>query len=635
MKLAARKTSPQRLDRVGLTEDVAKRHDEVVGRSRPGGKIALIALVFAGCASDPPPPRTPPPAATVPSLTVAPSYTFAAPIGPVEESKKALAAAAAEKDPHERCRLLGEAAILDPNSFAARRARAESRCAAAIDLLADAKAVFAIRRELDTAQILRAVATRAGDTAAMKDAADALNELKDPYDAAALYVAIGDHAKAAAALEELAANRNAKGASVDALDAKLSAIIEHARSKKPVLTALDGLLDAVLDAKKNYGTAWTAPKFLEALAAARSAGEDTNALATKAQKKGLFAGAEDAFEIERAIAAVRSGKPTPDALLAKVRAKLNDPAARALLAVTSKECGARLGHARAHAALGDAALRLDDDVEWVRSKCAGQPARAAWIIREPADVADAREITDPPAKRLRVLSLVKLRPDDIAAAAYAALVADYFPPSSVINDPVVQESLFRRSLAQSTGKPSLARTRAYVDALRASVESDVPRASAEKIALILEQARVMTVDTRPGWEEIAAFVVKDCAAGLPGKCFDTEVTALSHATELLRSPRPFVLASHGMKLSKEDFADGRVRLDVIFALLTWEKHVKEATQLRGPAYGLFPGPEGHLANALLAATAGNCGPAKISLKEAAALAEPYADAFAYIAKACK
>ena len=49
------------------------------------GKIALIGLVFVGCASEPPPKPTPPPA---PVETAAPaaSYTYAPPVGPVEES---------------------------------------------------------------------------------------------------------------------------------------------------------------------------------------------------------------------------------------------------------------------------------------------------------------------------------------------------------------------------------------------------------------------------------------------------------------------------------------------------------------------------------------------------------------------
>src|SRR4051812_7469456 len=114
MKLAARQPTPQRLDRVRLTEDIAERHSTLVGRSRRRGKIACLVLVFAGCAAEPPPKVEAPPA---PPLVESPaaSYTFAPPIGPVEESKKALAQAAAEKDPHEKCRLLGEAAILDPN----------------------------------------------------------------------------------------------------------------------------------------------------------------------------------------------------------------------------------------------------------------------------------------------------------------------------------------------------------------------------------------------------------------------------------------------------------------------------------------------------------------------------------------
>lgn len=634
MELAARQAAPQRLDRVRLTEDIAKRHEQVVGRSRWRGKTTLAALIFvlSACAAEPKPAAVPMPPETV--AAPAPSYTYAPPTGPIEESRKALANAHAEKDPHERCRLLQEAAILDPSSFDARRARAESRCAPALDLLADARFVFSARRDAETAAILKNLALRAEDAAAMKEAAEAFLEQKDFYNAAAMFVALGDHVRAATAFRDVAVNRAAKGATVDALDARLAGIIESARAKTKVVPALEAILDAAIDAKKSYGAAWVAPKFIEALAAARNAGEDTAALASRAEKQKLFVGAEDAFEIERAIAASRSGKPEPTALIARVRTRASDPAVRALLAVTAKSCADRLAHARAHKSFGEAALRLDDDVDWARSKCTGTVARTSLFApHDPADVADAKGIVDPPVRRSRTLALVKLRPDDVAAAAWAALVADYYPPASLLSDPAVQESLWDRSLAATTGKPSLARTRAYVDALRATVEADVPRATAELIASILERARIMTVDSRPGWEEIAAFVVQDCAARLPGKCLKTE--SLAHSTELLRSPRPFVLATHGMKLSKEDFADPRVRLDVIFALVLWEKHLKEAILLRGSSYGPFTGPEASLASALIAATAGNCVAARVLQKEAAALNAEYADADAYLAKSCK
>ncbi len=598
-----------------------------------GGKRALVALGFclASCASEPPKVVAPPPPPPEPAAPAA-SYTYAPPAGPVEDSKKALAAAASEKDPHERCRLLNEAALLDPSSVPARRARAESRCVAAVELIADAKFVFGASKDVDAARLLRDIALRAEDTAALRDAANAFVELKDFYDAAAAFGALGDQVAAASAYEELAKNRAAKGAAVDALDAKLSALIARARSKTPVLAQLDALLDEAVEAKKSYGAAWVGPKYLEVLAAARNGGEDTGALALKANKRGLFAGAESLFEIERGIASARSGKE-PTALLARVGAP-GYPPERALLAVALKDCGARLGHARAYSAMPAAALRLDDDVEWARSKCAGTAARSSLIApRDPADVADAKGIVDPPAQRLRTLAIVKKRPDDIAAAAWAALVADYFPPAGVAGDPAVQEALWFRSLAAS-GKPSFPRAKAYVDAMRASVEADFPRKLAFPVALILEQARLMTVDSKHGWEEIAAVVVQDCGAGLAGACLPTEAARLSHATDLVRSPRPFVLATHGPKFSKADFADARVRLDVIVALITWQKNVKQATALRGPGYGPFAGPEAALASAMLAAVVGNCVPARAMLKEAGPLEPEYGDAWAFIKKTC-
>lgn len=602
-----------------------------------GGKRALVALGFclftcASCASEPPKVVSPPP----PPEPAAPaaSYTYAPPTGPLEDSKKALAAAAGEKDPHERCRLLNEAALLDPSSLEARRARAESRCAAAVELLADAKFVFGSGKDVDTARVLRDVAVRAEDTAALRDAAAAFVELKDYYDAAAAFVTLDDHVAAAAAFDGLAENRASKGAAVDALDAKLSAIIERARSKTAVLAQLDALLDEAAEAKKSYGAAWVGPKYLEALAAARNGGEDTAALALKAQKRGLFAGAELWFEIERGIASARAGKE-PSALLARVRTSPLDAPTRALFAVALKDCGARLGHARAHAALPEAPLRLDDDVAWARGKCAGTAARPSLVSpRDPPDVADAKGIVDPPAKRLRTLAIVKKRPDDVAAAAWAALVADYFPPAPLNADPAVQEALWMRSLAAAAGKPSITRAKAYVDALKTSVEADLPRALAAPVALLLEQARLMTVDSKHGWEEIAAVVVQDCGVGLAGACLPTEGARLSHATDLVRSPRPFVLATYGPKFSKDDFADARVRLDVIVALITWQKNVKAAIKLRGPDYGPFPLPEGALASAMIAANAGNCSAAKTIAKDAAPLTQAYADAFAHLSKTC-
>lgn len=598
------------------------------------GKRALlslgISLVACGTPKLPPPPP-PPPVATVEAP--APSYTYAPPTGPVEDAKKSLAAAASEKDPHERCRLLNEAATLDPTSLEARRSRAGSRCAQASELLADARAVFAASKDVESAKLLRDVATRAEDTTSMKEAAETFVAQKDFYDAAALYVALGDHARAAAAFDELAAHRSSKGASVDAFDARLSAEIERARSKKPTVATLDGLLGSALEMKKSYGAAWVGPKFLEALAAARNAGDDTSALAAKANKKGLFVGAEDAFAIERAIAT----KTDATALVLRVRSRLDEPAVRALLAVHSKSCPEKKAHARAHSYLGEAAMRLDDDVLAVLHACVDATSRTTMVpVKESADVADAIAIVDPPRKRARVLAIAKARPDDVSAAAWAMVIADHTPPTSMENEPTIQDALLVRNTATSMGKPSAARARAYVKALQGTVEAEIPRAIAPRIAQTLELARMLTVDTKPGWEEVATALLKDCAAGLAGPCLTSESEApiLRRATELLRGLRPFVLAAHGAKLSKADFADPRVRLDVIFGLVTWDKQLQRANLLRGPGYGAFPNPEGALANALVSAAVSNCAVARGLLKEASPLSAEYADAWAWIEKTC-
>lgn len=580
---------------------------------------ALVSLSLTACGGEQPPVAAPPPSAPPEPTTSAQPLVVT---GPVEESRRMLAEALAATDAHERCRLLTAAALLDPSSFEAQKARAESRCAPAAELLGSARAAFGLRRDATTATLVATVAMRAGAHHDARSAAEALASMDTPdrLAAARLFARLGDHARAAKLFVEVQIARIIKGAVLDALEARLDAIIEGARAGEPQAAALESTLGDASAHAKGYGDAWVGPKVVEAIAAVRNAGQPTDALVKKA--RAMFAGdaAKEAFEIERAIAAARAGKPSDaNALATKLRGKISSAPVRALLAVrarTSGSCGEARAHARAHAWLQSEGLRLDDDVAWARA-CEGAKVPATVIAPAPSDdVADLRAVAeaDPLRARARLDVIVKERPDDVSAWLAAIEVAPAYARAGVAARAAAalpDEPWIRLAEIEVTGSAAAAQALA-TKVLPATVEAAIPRAIAPLAA------RAMLLE-RPdaAWDDVAERLVTSCAAGLPTACLDGErAPALGRATARLRKSRPKVLATRGVALSPADLTVPRVRLDVVLAL---------AAAGDAPKAALFAKP---LAGA-------EASVAKAALGKCDAGASPLATDYADVLAACK
>ncbi|MBI2389105.1 MAG: hypothetical protein HYV09_05770 [Deltaproteobacteria bacterium] len=640
MQLPPRKAPAHGLDRVRLTEHVAERHARVLDVPWRRRKRALAAALFAaslgaslgmslgaslgGCGGEPKVVATAPPTIAAPEPTASAKPLVVT--GPVEESRRMLAEALAATDRHERCRLLNAAALLDPSSFEAQKARAESRCAPAAELLGSARAAFGLRRDASGASLLSTVALRAGARADAVAAGEALAAMDTPdkLAAARLFAKLGEHARAAKLFGEVAAARASKGAALDALDARLDAIIEGARAAEPVAAALEATLTEASTHAKGYGDAWVGPKVVEAIAAVRNAGQKADALAKKA--RAMFGGdaAKEAFEIERAIAAARDGKPNEaNALAAKLRSKIASAPVRALLAVrarTSGSCSEAKAHARAHGWLPAEGLRLDDDVSWA-STCEGGKVPATVIAPVPSDeIADLRAVAeaDPLRASARLDVIVKERPDDVSAWLAAIDLAPAYARASVAaraGAALPDEPWIRLAELSATGGAAVAQALA-AKVLPATVEASIPRAIAPLAAraMLLEKP----LEKEPAWDDVAERLVTSCAAALPTACLDAErAPALGRATARLRKSRTKVLATKGVALSPADLAVPRVRLDVVVALAATGD--KKAAIFAAP----LGGAEAAVARVAIAAANGKCD--ADARKSASALAGDYAD----------
>lgn len=648
MKLPSREPSTHGLDRMRLTEDVAERHGAVVGRLVRRGKpwlaaAALSALTACGperpAAVAAPPPPAPSVAEPVTSST-GPSLVLRS---PVDESRRALAAALATADAHERCRLLLEATLLDPASVPAQVARAESRCAVASELLPNVRAVFSAKRDSASATLLATVALRANATADVAAAAAALEklDLPDRLAAAKLYVRLGDHLRAAALYADVAAARATKGATTDALDARLDVVIETARGGKPAAALLGEALPAASGASKSYGAAWVGPKVVEAIGAIRSAGEDVSELVKRSLALGLFAGPaeQDALAIERAIAAARAGKPTEgQLLLGRLRARVNTPSVRALEAVLARASGACAdahAHARAHAWLSSEGLRLDDDVAWARACTPTGPVRATIVAPVASEeVADLRALAEAEPLRARALleAWTKAHPSDPAAWLASIDVAATYDRQKVVarataalpNEPWVRFA--ELGLATGAALPPLARA-FTTTVLPATIEASASRALAPLTARVL----LLGTTADPAWDDVAESLVRACAVGAASPCLDAErAAALPRATDRLRRTRWKFLAARGIALSGPDLAQARTRLDVVLALVALGD-LQKAGLFAAP----LAGPEGALARTSIAAASNKCPTAKEFRKGTTALSTDYADALASVDKKCK
>lgn len=626
MQLAAREPSPQRLDRVRLTEDVHKRHGGVIGaaplRGKRAGAIGLFCGLFVACASEPPrvaeaPPPPPPAMAT--------TANTAAPLSPIELSKRALAEASSASDPHERCRLLQEAALLDPSSIDARLARAESRCAFARELLADARAAFAARHDQRSAEALASVAERSASRADQLAAAEVLAKLDLTSKLAAARIFGGE--RAAALFDEVASAREAKGATVDALDARLDAAMARADAGKP--SGLMALVDAAAAASKSYGAEWIAPKLVEAIAAARVAGEASAAVAARAEKLGLFAtpAARDAFAIERAIA---EGKDVP-----RLHARVFDPAVRALLVATAKDCATASAHARAHRRSTTEGLVLARDVARALKKaCPNGEVTTVPTVVPPAlspELADIVVVArvEPLHARARLAQLVKESPSDPAARRAIIETSSKSDALRLLDEAIAATPSepgfhrFRVVLLEGHARAEAAR-QFTKNVLPTTVEARVARGLARDLGIVMRLAD----GDDPAWTDVAAALVSTCAVASTGACVDGADLAL--ATNRLRRGNNPLLAEKGLLLSPEDLASHQVRLDVIVALVD-RKKLAAAIKLRTAAW---TGEEASLADAVITANNGHCAVAKPAMTKAAALHVTHADVFARIAKTC-
>lgn len=643
MELAAREPSPQRLDRVRLAEDVAEGHSSsivAIARGRKRARAALVFSLLCGCSAAPGPAPAPAPASAPAESN---DTTAVVPPAPADESRRLLATAAVTTDAHERCRLLGEAALLDPSSVDARRARAESRCAPAIDLVADARAVFGSAKDGKSAALLATVATRAGSKVDALAAADALagGDAASKLLAARTFVRFGEHGRAAKAFRDLAFDRANAGAQLDALDAELESAIASAHAASPVeaRSAIEKAIGRAAALEKSYGAAWIGAKLLDAMAALRNAGavKEELALIAKAVQANAFAGIEpsDAVTIEHAIASARAGQPAQLAALAQaLKLRIRDPGARAALAVHARvtgDCATAKAHARAHAWLAGEGLTLGDDVEWARG-CAGDPGAplVATVVRpEPElDVADAIAVAqaDPARARGRLEALRKERPNDVTIALAAIEVASVGDRARVTKEAIA--AFPREPWVRVAGFASGERDANALlnDVLPKSVEGSQPRARAIVIAAAL------LAEGEADDEPLDEALLRACAAPGRAPCLQAkEASALPRAVHALRTKNGKLVAQLGPLL--DELHDPSMRLDVVLACVD-ASALPMARMMSGPARGPFPAPEGDLARAAIAAADKNCAPAKGFLAGAKSIESVWPDVFARIAKTC-
>ena len=566
----------------------------------------------------------------------------------LDDSKRALASAAATNDPRERCRLLHEAVLLDGKSLEARAAYGSSRCAPAKELVVDARALFDARPDAGTAALLATVGTRAGDKDAALTGARALVAMQSQgvdLDAARLaartLARFGEHGEAARAWERIASERGTKGAALEALDARLEAVMESARSGGKGAAAspradLLGAIDAASTQSAGFGAGWIGPKVVEAIGVLRAAGDVAGAAdAAKAARDKKIVDAPDArhaFEIERAIAAARAGDPKPsNALLGgeKLAAHMTSAASRALLAVEARhagKCGVARAHARAHdsivrggaeGAQKDAMPRLDADVAWARDCAAkGETGELVGTIAAPLasdEVDDAIAVGRLDAVRGRALlqALVDTHPDDPAARI---ALSQLLPPTEAL-------SVLDGGLKTTPGELSL--HRAKLDRLTGRARADE---GAEIAKVVLPSTVEVYADPRaavPVLAEILAHVPDDKSAGTssaviagallracaakpkePG-CVDDQGKSIESAVKLARLYDPPALSSHGPGLCDADLKAPSVRLAIVIALLD-AKQTQKAEAMVGDKRGKWETPEGGLASALVAASKKDC-----------------------------
>jgi len=629
-------------------------------------RLGSVALAFlASCGGEAPPPKKPVAAPIEPvELTPLPTSTavLTSVPTPTEEARQFLDQAKTTADARERCQLIFKAVLLDPKLAEGRLARAKNGCAPARDLLEDAKIAHELAPSIESASVLVMVATRAESSVDAIAGATALltlgkSDLEKSRLAARTFARFGNHEKAARAYEAIASDRGAKGATLDALDARLDAVLESARcnGKGAIATPRTDLIAAIQAAGTSgpsYGAAWVGPKVVEAIAAVRNAGDvkgaaDAAKLA-KEQKVTASAEATLAYDLERAIADARAAnKPVPAAIVSAEKKSLrsNVAASRALLAVDAKlagKCGLARTYARIHASLPrDSLPRFDEDVTWAAS-CAGgeeSPSLIAPASTSAIDDALGLAIVDPLRGRAMLQKLVDDAP--LSVPARLALIKGAMPSdrlalldaalSKMPNDPTLRLARFDLLAGPKRGEEAAFLAKEVVP--KTIEVLDDPRAAAPVLAHMLDalQENEATPEARA---DLAEATVKACVAPLLGSaCVPPKDDSLAHATAILRKTRAAALAKSGPTLSNADLADARVRLDVVLSLVASNKSL-EAEYVAGPKRGAWEGAENALAYAAILSSGKKCDLARARLAQHPDLATKYGDEVAVVKKRC-
>lgn len=537
------------------------------------------------------------------------------PLSPIEEARQRLVLAGNASSVEQRCRLLREARGLDPRSIEARLALVETACAPARELVADALSAIEIRPDAASAIALATVATRANDRAAALRATAILRGL-DPEAralAAKTLALFGEGVAAAEIHDALADERAAKGASVEAIDARLDAIFARAPSQPAEAgKSLGAHLPAFASAAKGYGAAWIGGRVASAIAAIRAAGEVDAAAKLAKVAAPQFVEGRAVFAIERAIADARAGGAKATAFVDPL-----DPLSRALAAVTERvrgRCASARGHAVAYERLLAEGPRFDADVAWAAACGSEAPVPSVVPPKPSPEVADVAAFApaDPLRARAMIGTIVAARPNDPSARVLAAALSPEASRTATIDAAVAalpHEPSLRLLRVESTKTGADDLLDVVARSLEGGTRASTPILARALVALERDEER----------DRIALAIVSICVRPGVGACLPAgDPSLLAIATARVRRARPALLVARTW--ADEDLRDPRVRLDVLLATAK----VRGAGAAR-PIGKPLVGVEGALARAVLSAS---CKEAKASLAEASSIEGAYAEVFA-------
>ncbi|GAC1352173.1 MAG: hypothetical protein NVSMB1_12410 [Polyangiales bacterium] len=578
---------------------------------------------------------------------------------PSEEARLLLEQAEQTSDRGSRCQLAFRAALLDRKSAPAHLTRAKLGCAEAADLLDDARIAHRELNTLESATILVGVATRAESGQDALSGAQSLltlgaGDLEVTRLAAHTFSTFGDHQRAARAYETIASERGSRGASIEAIDARLDAAMESARAQGlgAVASPSTDLRSAILAATPiaaDYGGAWVGAKVVEAIAVLRNASDElgANQAAALALHQRLFSVAETnaAFEIERAIGAARGGsrQAVTKLLTREKKASRNAvSASRVLLAVQARldgQCGVARAHARAHDALPKELLpRLDADLRWARDCQGGEwiETRSWPASNHRIDELVSLLIVDPLRARASLLKMLDANPDDRAARLALVSASPPYQRRAILDDGLrVAPSSLALHLSLFGLVGGLERVREARQIVATVLPSTIEVINDPRAAASTTSSLFATLSTDPetdsgaageeGRVVVAEALVRACGGEIDGDaCLEKNDGSLANAVSLLRRKRPSALATDGPRLTNADLNNPRLRLDVVHALLAADQRSK-AENLAFNARLRWEGPEAVIAQAASLAAGKKCELARARLAQRPNLATLYHD----------